>query len=741
MDGKSIAYIKSKEHYLKPLLVYLLISLVMFWQVTLNIFGYVVNGHGDVYQTLFNLWWVPYSLFALHQSPYFTSMLYYPIGANLVTQTLTPLAGIFSLPLQWISGAFAYNVLFFSSFALSGLFMYALALYITKNKYAAFIAGLIFAFSPMHIAQSYGGHLDWTIIEWVPLFLYFYIRMFNENKFKYAFLAAVSFVLLTFMGDIEQGIMVFFTTVIFTVLYMILHRNKLLNRASLVNFGYFIAVLVILLLPFILLMYPYLNSGALSVAQENTGVNSSMLWSNNLLSFFLPSYYNGIFHGASLSYYQQIYAMTYHGVSYQLNIGERVSYIGYTVLALMAIALYYDFKHNRTKHVIVWLVLGLICVWLSLGPYLQVYTTVTGIPTLFALYLKVPILNIIREPGRFDMIATLCMAIIAAFGFDYLTKNKNAKDAFKYFAAISVLILIEYNGMSLSSQFANSLIAPTHIPLAYQQIGNIPGNFSVLILPSLANVSNTPAAYTGLATYYVTALKKPIIGGYTSRENGSQYLSVSSIPLSVSSSYLEQGYGLIYPSPIKENVSNLTALWLASEHVAFVSVIRPAYSLNSQEVLYGYLSSIFGSPVYSDNSTFVFSTANSTANAGKSLTAYTLGTWLPGYYFCTTSSCNETFATMWWGNSTRSIAIYSPSDQKVAMYFQTLSLVNGMPLYVYENVNPLAAVKLGQAVSNYTINMTLSSGLNFITFHSQNSTIFNQTQLTYGLRNITLSKV
>ena len=109
----------TKRQYLKPFLIYLLISLVMFWQVSVNLFSYVVNGHGDVYQSLFNLWWVPYSTFTLHQSPYLTSYLFYPVGANLVTQTLTPLAGLFTAPIQFMGMAFTYNLLFFSIFALS----------------------------------------------------------------------------------------------------------------------------------------------------------------------------------------------------------------------------------------------------------------------------------------------------------------------------------------------------------------------------------------------------------------------------------------------------------------------------------------------------------------------------------------------------------------------------------------------------------------------------------------------
>ncbi|MHB1830539.1 MAG: hypothetical protein ACYCO0_04055, partial [Candidatus Micrarchaeaceae archaeon] len=570
MKQKIIDYLMSRKHYLKAFAIYLLISLVMFWQVTINFFSYVVNGYGDVYQSLFNLWWVPHAIFSLHQSPYFTDLLFYPIGANLVTQTLTPLAGILTLPLQLVSGAFAYNALFFSSFALSGVFMFALSNYFVKNKYAAFLAGLVFAFAPMHIAQAY-GHLDWTIIEWVPLFLLLYIKTINEKKLKYAAFASISFVLLTFMGDIEQGIMVFFATIVFTLLYLLFDRKKLLNKGALMNLGAFAAFTLLLSSPFIIAMLPYLSSGVFSVAQQNSGVISSMMWSNNLLSFLLPSYYNGVFNSAAQSYTAQLYGLTYQGNMYQIDIGDRVSFIGYTVLALVLIALYFDLKRNRLR-LAIWLILGIIFAWLSLGPYLQVGSVVTGVPTLYMLYRIVPILNIIREPGRFDLIVTICLAMMAAFGFDQLVKDKDRKYVLNMLLVLSVLILIEYNGMPLSSSFASQLITPTHIPNAYSEIGKIPGNFSVLILPALLNASNAPARFTGLSTYYVSAIQKPIIGGYTSRETYNQSVSVSAVPLVQSASYLEQGFGLIYPSPINENFSNVTLLWLANYNTGFVSV-------------------------------------------------------------------------------------------------------------------------------------------------------------------------
>ena len=199
--------LKKYRIHLIVFIIYLAISLVMFWNITTAFSTRVPNGGGDVYQSMWGLWWVPYSVFTLHQSPYYTNYLFYPIGANLVSETMSPLAGILTAPIQAFAGiASTYNFLFFLSFALGGLFMFMLSRYLVKNDYAAFIAGLIFAFSPMHIAQSY-SHLQWTTMEFMPLFVLFFLMMLREKKALYSICAAVSFVLLTFAGDIEQGIM------------------------------------------------------------------------------------------------------------------------------------------------------------------------------------------------------------------------------------------------------------------------------------------------------------------------------------------------------------------------------------------------------------------------------------------------------------------------------------------------------------------------------------------------------
>ena len=69
-----------------------------------------------------------------------------------------------------------YNLLFLSTFVLSGLGMYLLVRELTGNPLAAFVAGLLFAFAPYRLAQS--SHLQVLSSQWMPFVLYGMRRYF-----------------------------------------------------------------------------------------------------------------------------------------------------------------------------------------------------------------------------------------------------------------------------------------------------------------------------------------------------------------------------------------------------------------------------------------------------------------------------------------------------------------------------------------------------------------------------------
>ena len=76
----------------------------------------------------------------------------------------------------------AYNLLFLSTFVLSGVGMYLFVRELTGNTRAAFVAGLLFAFAPYRWAQS--SHLQVLSSQWMPFALYGFRRYFDTRRLR-----------------------------------------------------------------------------------------------------------------------------------------------------------------------------------------------------------------------------------------------------------------------------------------------------------------------------------------------------------------------------------------------------------------------------------------------------------------------------------------------------------------------------------------------------------------------------
>ena len=306
------------------------------------------------------------------------------MGANLVYQTSMPIASLLVQPFTAVSLPFAYNLIFFAGFCLSGLTMFILARYLTKNSYAAFIAGIIFAFSTFHIAQSY-GHLEYTNIEWMPLALYFFLRIVREDHGRLwkALAVSVCMVLACFTGDIEMGMVLILLFVIISVLYLLgkESRKRILNWASsrrcrlrgrnlrtrllgLDTDSRIARATRRLRTPQRLSDMPTTRSGATTCSPSSSRAHTTAF-------------------SAACSLHQ---SYIYHG-----DISETASYLTYTAIVLALLGLWKHFKENR-----LWLVLAVLFFLLALGPVLLVNRTlpavigggtgITGMPLPYQLY-------------------------------------------------------------------------------------------------------------------------------------------------------------------------------------------------------------------------------------------------------------------------------------------------------------------------------------------------------------------
>ena len=684
---------------------YLLITMLIFWPVSLNLSSKIANANGnyDSYQSLWGLWWVGYSIFTLHSSPYSTNMIFYPIGANLATQTFEPISGLLSLPFQHINLILAYNFVFLLGFALSGLFTYLLVYYLSRDNYASFIAGIIFSFSSSHIAQAY-AHLQWANIEWFPIFLLFFLLSIKRARPLYLLGTSASFVLILFMGDLEQGIIASLS--ILALIYFGIFGGGLRKDILTKNFIYTLFKITLLILvissPFIIpIISSILYHNALSSANEASGITNNIAWSDNILSFFLPSYFNGFFSGMASSYLKII---SPYGDEW-----ENISYIGYTVMGLCILGIYYDYKTSNLSRLGLWISLSALFFLLSIGPMIRIGLMQTGIPGIYLILKYIPILGLVREPGRFDIFLSLFIAIISSFGMLSILKSSSARKRVTITAILSFLIIIECAGIPMTSNFIKSFFTNPSIPLIYRSVS--PGANGILIMPA----APVGSQYSALSMYYQTAFKKPILGGYATRTNASQEFYLYSIPLF--SQYIPYGenYSQTSRYPISGNFMLIDNVLLDKYNVSSIIVMKNAYNATELNSLSSALS-LLGTKTYQNGSVVEFNMDHYDQNSisQNDSVSFLSGVWMPGMYFCN-PQCNSTTLSTWWLLNGSSIDIYSGSNRSLEMNYSYYSLLR-TNLTLTINGNLTESKSITKMAGNSTFSISIHTGLNVLSF-------------------------
>ena len=156
---------------------YTLIAIVMTWPLTRDLSTWIAGDMGD---PVFNSWvlmWTGGQVLAalggdfnaLHQ--YWHGNIFAPQSLTLTySEHLTPQM-LQALPIWATTGniVLAYNLLFLSTFVLSGVGMYLLVRELTGRRAAAFVAGVAFAWAPYRISQS--AHLQVLSSYWMPFAL------------------------------------------------------------------------------------------------------------------------------------------------------------------------------------------------------------------------------------------------------------------------------------------------------------------------------------------------------------------------------------------------------------------------------------------------------------------------------------------------------------------------------------------------------------------------------------------
>jgi hypothetical protein len=165
---------RSRRDALGATLAYAALALVFTWPLAR---GLTTDVPGDFGDPLLNAWIIAWDASHLGRG-WWNANIFHPHPLALAySEHLLPQA-LQVLPIERASGnpILSYNLLFLSTFVLSGLGMFLFARELTRSPSAAFVAGVAFAFAPYRVTSI--PHLQVLSSEWLPFVLFGFRRYF-----------------------------------------------------------------------------------------------------------------------------------------------------------------------------------------------------------------------------------------------------------------------------------------------------------------------------------------------------------------------------------------------------------------------------------------------------------------------------------------------------------------------------------------------------------------------------------
>jgi hypothetical protein len=440
----------------------------------------------DCGQMVWNIWHSNESI-SSGRNPYFTNLVYYPVGANLAHHTLA--AGFFPVTflVKHLSGGdpmyplYTYRLIALLCFTLILYFSFQLLRELGITRWAAATAAVGYSFSHFYMAHvMHINHLAGFLIPLTALVILRCYRSPGRNLILLAFIGGVSVYFTEFSLYIYMAVALF----IVALFFFQGERRALLEkirRVGSINMAAAIIVFVLLVGPFGINL---VRDQAIKPPPEQTSI-----WSGNLAGFVIPD-------PERTPLYGQIFSTLNRKVS--VGVGGFEMFLGFSSLIFAAVALVKE-KH---RYVRISAVMSALFLLLSLGATLKIFDRETNIPMPYALLMNVPPFNSGRTPVRFIVMGLFFLMIVAAFGMRWLQTAVEKRKGIRWSYAAIALVFIWTT-------------AEVYQPIAKQRVFAPPGQLEkmapgpVFELPLLA--------YDGYSSLLQVFHHQPVVTGYLAR--------------------------------------------------------------------------------------------------------------------------------------------------------------------------------------------------------------------------------
>ncbi len=393
------------------------LTLLLTYPLALHMASTVLNDTPDTHLFLWTLGWDVHALTS-HPLSIFDANIYYPQRLTLAYSENLIGSAFFAAPVLWLTGnsVLALNVVTLLSCVLCGLGAYVLAHRLGLSTASSIVCGLIFAFSPARFFRITQIHL--ATVQWVPFTLAYLHSYLDHGRARDARIALAFFS----MQALTSGHgAVFATLAVVALLVFRLATGDSLHIARRVrDVGVAGAML---LLPTALVFLPYL------AVENELGLQRSLENFDPVPVSFLAS------------------PTTVHSFLLSLLPGTPVNeaangflFPGYVPLVFAAVAILAGRGFRGDKRTLVFYsLLTMLCLWLSAGTPLKLWSWVNGLPGL----------SLVRVPSRFMILAVLGLSVLAGFGFERLSRGLSAGPQRAMAIAVSVVLILECAGIPL----------------------------------------------------------------------------------------------------------------------------------------------------------------------------------------------------------------------------------------------------------------------------------------------------
>jgi len=344
------------------------------------VFHFTNAGRLDTNDGRWSIWVVSWVAHALTTDPLnlFRANIFYPHPNALAFSEGNIVAGLIGAPIWALTHNpyTTHNFVYLFSFVQSFIATYYLVRYLTGDRRAAIVAGVMYAFCPFafvrqaHIQLAMVGFLPWCMLAWHR----FLDQTSIPRAIELGLVLALTGLACAYYGIFAGG-MIAFASIWFAFSH---RRHKDLSYWRAVAVAAMVCIGVIG--PFFL---PYMRM------QEATGFERSLTgqYSANLGAWLLSS------------------AWAHRWWAPFLDKPSEGLFPGILAIALGVWGAAVMLRSDKSDIAKYYIGLGVFTLWLTLGPSAGLYT---------ALYYTVPVFSFLRAPSRAGIVVTLCLVVLAA---------------------------------------------------------------------------------------------------------------------------------------------------------------------------------------------------------------------------------------------------------------------------------------------------------------------------------------